>query len=87
MVSEFTKAKLNDTALALVPLLSLPVACSVLELGAMWERYAVVANLDGLSEAALKTRLCAGCRRARYCCVQCHQAARIDGGHGTVCGR
>lgn len=69
--------------------------------GALWEEYAAnrclgrltpgcchvgCTNLDGLSKAALKTQLCGGCRRARYCCVACQKAAWLDGGHCTVCG-
>lgn len=67
----------------------------------VWERYAVdhfhgrlvvgccnpsCINLGGVSEAALATRLCSGCRRVRYCCVQCQKDAWICGGHNAVCG-
>lgn len=68
----------------------------------LWERYAVThfhgrlvpgccnlscSNLGGVSEAALKTQLCSGCKRTRYCCVGCQRAAWVEGGHSTVCGK
>lgn len=71
------------------------------DVGAVWERYAVnhfhgrltpgccnlsCSNLDGISESALKTQLCGGCKRARYCCVSCQKAAWLHGGHSAVCG-
>ncbi|MEW5301148.1 MAG: hypothetical protein WDW36_004027 [Sanguina aurantia] len=40
-------------------------------------------NLEGGAEAALPTRLCSGCRRARYCCDECQRAAWV-GGHREV---
>lgn len=43
-------------------------------------------NLGGVSEAALETKLCGGCRRARYCSVACQKAAWSKGGHSMVCG-
>lgn len=43
-------------------------------------------NLSGASEAALETKLCGGCRRARYCSVACQKAAWSKGGHSMVCG-
>lgn len=43
-------------------------------------------NLDGLSEAALPTQLCGGCRRARYCSTTCQKDAWVKGGHWEVCG-
>lgn len=42
-------------------------------------------NLAGVSEAALPTLLCSGCRGARYCSVECQRAAWLEGGHGMVC--
>lgn len=42
-------------------------------------------NLGGVSEAALRTQLCAGCRGARYCSVECQRAAWKEGGHSMVC--
>lgn len=65
-----------------------------------WERYAVThfhgrllpgccnlacTNLAGVSEATLKTKLCSGCGRARYCSVECQKTAWRKGGHATVC--
>lgn len=65
-----------------------------------WERYVVThfngrllpgccnmrcTNLGGVSEAALSTKLCSGCRKARYCSVECQKAAWLLGGHSTVC--
>lgn len=44
-------------------------------------------NLAGASEAALKTKLCSGCRQARYCCTKCQRQAWIEGGHTLLCGR
>lgn len=43
-------------------------------------------NLEGASEAALKTSLCSGCRCSRYCSVEC-QKADWDGDHKLVCGK
>lgn len=42
------------------------------------------ANLEGGSESAMPTRLCSGCRRARYCCDACQRAAWV-GGHREGC--
>lgn len=42
-------------------------------------------NLAGVSEAALPTLLCSGCRRARYCSVMCQKAAWSEGGHSLLC--
>ncbi|MEW5306921.1 MAG: hypothetical protein WDW36_009352 [Sanguina aurantia] len=42
-------------------------------------------SLSGPSEAALPTRLCGGCRRARYCCVECQRSAWREGGHSQFC--
>lgn len=42
-------------------------------------------NMAGVSEAALPTLLCGGCRRARYCSKECQRAAWAQGGHGSVC--
>lgn len=73
---------------------------STREFHEMWERYGVThfhgrltsgccnlecINLAGVSESALQTKLCSGCRRARYCCVECQKAAWIKGGHRSVC--
>lgn len=41
-------------------------------------------NLNGRSEAEMATRLCSGCRRARYCSRACQKAAWV-GGHKAVC--
>ncbi|MEW5313292.1 MAG: hypothetical protein WDW38_004873 [Sanguina aurantia] len=35
-------------------------------------------NLAGVSEAALQTWLCAGCRRVRYCSVECQKCAWVS---------
>lgn len=43
-------------------------------------------NLDGVTEAAMKTLLCAGCKKARYCSVECQRVAWSQGGHSRVCG-
>lgn len=43
-------------------------------------------NLEGISEAALPTLLCSGCKQARYCSVACQKAAWHEGGHAAVCG-
>lgn len=66
----------------------------------LWEKYAVThfqgrlslgccnhdcTNLEGPSEAALSTRLCSRCKRARYCSVKCQKAAWLTGGHKAVC--
>lgn len=44
-------------------------------------------NLSGVSEAALPTQLCGGCRRVRYCSVVCQKEAWVEGGHQLVCGK
>ncbi|MEW5304947.1 MAG: hypothetical protein WDW36_007520 [Sanguina aurantia] len=46
---------------------------------------ATCSNLAGVSEAALPTLLCGGCRRVRYCGVECQRAAWGKGRHGSVC--
>lgn len=71
------------------------------EINVMWEKHAMTHfngrmlpgcchlgcnNFEGVSEAALKTQLCSGCRKARYCSVGCQRAAWREGGHSTVCG-
>lgn len=43
-------------------------------------------QLEGVSEAALPTLLCSGCRRARYCCQECQKEAWLKCGHSLVCG-
>lgn len=68
---------------------------------AVWERYAVIhlqghltvgcchfgcTNMDGMSEAMLRTKLCGGCRRARYCSARCQKVAWVNGGHKAVWG-
>lgn len=42
-------------------------------------------NFEGPSEASLPTKLCGGCRRARYCSLECQRAAWVKGGHSRVC--
>lgn len=42
-------------------------------------------NLSGVSKAALKTQLCSGCGRARYCSAERQRAAWVQGGHSTLC--
>lgn len=42
-------------------------------------------NMTGISEAAIPTQLCSGCRRARYCSVKCQRAAWVTEGHRDVC--
>lgn len=44
-------------------------------------------NLAGASEASLPTQLCGGCRRARYCSVECQRAAWGRGCHASMCGK
>lgn len=48
-------------------------------------------NLDGATEAALvgnaTKSLCSGCRKARYCSIECQKAAWCIGGHKAVCGK
>lgn len=41
-------------------------------------------NVTGCCESALPTRLCSGCRRARYCSEECHQKAWVNG-HREIC--
>lgn len=67
-----------------------------------WDRYAVkhfhgrllpgcsylgCADVSGSGEAAVATRLCSGCRRTRYCSVECQRAAWLLGGHADMCGK
>lgn len=42
-------------------------------------------NLEGLSDSALKTKLCQGCRRVRYCGPECQRMDFGRGGHKGVC--
>lgn len=42
-------------------------------------------NLSGVSEAGLKTQLCSGCGRTRYCSVECQKAAWLHGDHKILC--
>ncbi|MEW5318047.1 MAG: hypothetical protein WDW38_009300 [Sanguina aurantia] len=42
-------------------------------------------NMAGASEATLPTRVCSGCRQARYCSVECQRAAWLGGGHAAAC--
>lgn len=44
-------------------------------------------NMEGTSEASLDTVLCSGCRRTRYCSLDCQRAAWRRGGHSEVCGK
>lgn len=44
-------------------------------------------TLGGPSEAALETRLCSGCKMARYCSVKCQKEAWREGAHSSVCGK
>lgn len=44
-------------------------------------------NMSGISEETLKTLLCSGCRRVRYCSAACQRAAWVGGGHSAVCGK
>lgn len=44
-------------------------------------------NLAGASEASLRTLLCNGCKRMRYCSVKCQKAAWVEGRHHVVCGK
>lgn len=43
-------------------------------------------QLCGVSESSLPTQLCGGCRRARYCSIECQREAWVAGGHMLVCG-
>lgn len=42
-------------------------------------------NLDGPSDATMRTWLCKGCRRMRYCGVACQRQDWREGGHSRVC--
>ncbi|MEW5312451.1 MAG: hypothetical protein WDW38_004085 [Sanguina aurantia] len=42
-------------------------------------------DMGGASEAGLKTRLCGGCRRARYCSAGCQAEAWSERGHSLLC--
>lgn len=44
-------------------------------------------NMAGASEVSLSTKLCSGCRRERYCSVECQRAAWINGCHASMCGK
>lgn len=76
--------------------------CEFKEVAAIWDEYALghfsgrlltgcsylhCTNMSGASESALKTLLCGGCRRMRYCSVSCQRGAWVLGGHSRVCGR
>lgn len=43
-------------------------------------------EMDGLFDSRLQTKLCQGCRRARYCSVACQRHDWAAGGHRRVCG-
>lgn len=43
-------------------------------------------EMTGRFECQLRTLLCGGCKRSRYCSVVCQKEAWV-GGHGDVCGR
>lgn len=91
---------LKRLAMCLIGQMTLSGVCSESELDLVWEQYAVThchgrlfsgccylgcTNLDGFSESALKTQLCSGCRRTRYCSVECQRAAWVAGAHSKVC--
>lgn len=42
-------------------------------------------NLCGLLDHLLPRKLCAGCRRVRYCSVDCQRRDWVTGGHSGVC--
>lgn len=42
-------------------------------------------NMWGRSEAALPTLLCGGCRKVRYCSMECQRAAWLFCGHKVTC--
>lgn len=42
-------------------------------------------SMSGCSEAALPTRLCGGCRKVRYCSIECQRAAWDNGMHCKTC--
>lgn len=79
---------------------SLSVSSPQAEINVAWERYAMTCfhgrllpgccywrcqNLEEVTEAALRTQLCSGCRKARYCSKDCQKAAWLEGGHSKVC--
>lgn len=98
---QFALANMKELVSALVEVISKRDEGPISEAKPIWEQSAVSSflsglligcchlrctNLSGLSEADLKTQLCSGCRKARYCCVECQRSAWLDGGHSTVCG-
>lgn len=93
-------SQLKAIMMSLLPASAISSSKSLSEVCLEWERYAVThfngrllpgccnlecTNLDGVSEAALKTQLCSGCRRARYCSGACQREAWLVGGHKSVC--
>ncbi|MEW5312379.1 MAG: hypothetical protein WDW38_004018 [Sanguina aurantia] len=93
-LADITKRSLLQTGLGLGSLIP-SSAAHRLQLAAMWDGFAVkhldgrllagcshlrCTNLAGVSEAALPTQLCGGCRRARYCSVACQRDAWVAGG-------
>lgn len=93
-------AELGALATSQLALLSQPGFESIGVARTAWERFTVehfegrllpgccnlgCTNLAGISESTLKTLLCSGCRRARYCTVGCQRAAWLEGGHCSVC--
>lgn len=91
---------LRHVGTSLMSDISASVLKSQAEVNVVWEQYAVThlhgrilpgccnlncTNLEGVGETALKTKLCSGCNKARYCSVACQRKAWLEGGHSTVC--
>lgn len=91
---------LSDVVRCLLPTTTFSSLATEPMSDSVWEEYALnhfhkrlmpgcchlrCTNLSGVSEARLKTQLCSGCRRARYCSMECQRAAWLEGGHSTVC--
>lgn len=101
VVESLPQPGLRDTVTSLLGKESSATLEGGMDADASWEGYAVgnfigrllpgcchlgCTNLGGVSEAALPTLLCSGCRRVRYCSTECQRAAWVQGGHKGSCG-
>lgn len=99
-LDDLVNPSLKATMLPMLSLTFMSHTSSLSRVCSIWEQYAVThfcgrlvpgccylgcTNFLGVSEAALKTYLCSGCRRARYCSLDCQRAAWLGGGHSLVC--
>lgn len=100
VLERLTEPGLKATVAAILKSKPRDTATGRMIVGAAWDKYAIArfngrllpgccylecANMQRASEASLPTLLCGGCRRVRYCSLQCQRAAWVQGGHRGVC--